>query len=479
MSNQKSNSNDLERDPSLREIAPEVMKKSFVERLLMAFIKRMLFGGVKVLKDKNNIFWGVLTVLILLGTAVAAILLVLPSIYPGVPYLMTQELFQTFIYFQVFVALSFLLVALLRLLNLNTKNLMIITLVLIALSAVISFYFVYLQNPLLSYPSEMFLSTLTGFWIGMFVVWLFIVSVSPFLMARDYLTGLTGKAMWLGASEGRILFGEILKTVFLASVLILALAAFRVLNPTEGTVLFLFEGEKYLFLGVFAITWGLMFYWLFLSNHKLNFVFVTTLVVYYTYSLYHFFLGASPQISNVSGILDVALALLMTLFAVQANARRIDKPNKRIEELPEYRFTKKQLALLMGILSGILGTWSFTLNTLLDLNAGPRVMSFVLHRTQAYFVSFVIIGLSLVFIFLPQYRYVLNYHMSDKEAIKKIWELIKNEIGSLQKQVVVGAAKAITTASLTRAVGSFLGRWVAQRAPSDKDSEKNMETEKN
>ena len=162
----------------------------------------------------------------------------------------------------------------------------------------------------------------------------------------------------------------------------------------------------------------------------------------------------------------------MTLFAVQANAKRIEGSTKKIEALPDYGFTKRQLGLLLCILAGALATWSFALNIFLNpIDGGPRVLSFILHRTQTYFVAFVIIGLTFVFIFLPQYRYVLNYHMSDAEAIKKIWELIREEIAPLQRQIVTGAAKAIATAPITRTIGGFLKKW-AREDKSDESNEK-------
>ncbi|MFX1535800.1 MAG: hypothetical protein ACFFDI_16420, partial [Promethearchaeota archaeon] len=454
----------------------EIIKQSFVERLVMAFIKRVLFGGLKVLKDKNNIFWGGITLILVLTTGLIAVLFILPNYYPEIPLLVTEELFQTFIHFQVLVAISFLLVALLRWIGANTKLSMIVTGFLIILSAVLVIYFIYLQNSFLDFSPGLFSLILKSCWTVMFVVWIFIIAVSPFIMARDFFTGLTGKTMWLGASEGRILFGEILKIVFLASFGILMLAFFRVLVPTPETVTFLFEEEKFLFLGVFAFVWIIMLYWLFFSNNKLNYVFVTTLTVYYVYSLYHFFLAASPQLSNISSVLDVVIALVMTLFAVQANARRIEGSTRKIEALPDYGFTKRQLGLLLCILAGTLATWSFSLNIFLNpVDGGPRVLSFILHRSQTYFVAFVIVGLTFVFIFLPQYRYVLNYHMSDAEAIKKIWELIREEIAPLQRQIVTEAAKAITTAPITRTIGGFLKRWGPKDETSEPDDKTNAD----
>ncbi|MFX1252696.1 MAG: hypothetical protein ACFFCZ_13905 [Promethearchaeota archaeon] len=449
---------------------PEIIKTSFVERLVMAFIKRVLFGGLKVLKDKNNIFWGGITFILILITGILAILFLLPNYYPEVPFLVNERLLQTFIHFQVLVAISFLLVALLRWIGVNTKWSMIVTGFFIILSVMLVIYFIYLQNPFLDISPDLFSSVLKASWNPMFIVWIFVIAVSPFLMARDYFTGLTGKAMWLGASEGRILFGEILKIVFLASFGILILAFIRVLVPTPDAVTFLFEEEKFLFLGIFAFIWVIMLYWLFFSNNKLNYVFVTTLTVYYVYSLYHFFLAASPQVSNISSILDIVIALVMTLFAVQANAKRIEGASGKIEALPDYGFTKRQLGLLLCILAGALATWSFALNIFLNpVDGGPRVFSFILHRTQAYFVAFVIIGLTFAFIFLPQYRYVLNYHMSDAEAIKKIWELIREEIAPLQRQIITGAAKAITTAPITRTIGGFLKRWTGKDETNESD----------
>ncbi|MFX0061564.1 MAG: hypothetical protein ACFFC7_05200 [Candidatus Hermodarchaeota archaeon] len=471
MSTHKSNSSEEILSP--HKTPPEIIKTSFVERLVMAFIKRVLFGGLKVLKDKNNIFWGGITLILILTTGIIAILFILPNYYSEVPFLVTETIFQTFIHFQVLVAISFLLVALLRWIGVNTKWSMIVTGFFIILSAMLVIYFIYLQNSFLNISPDLFGIILKTFWTAMFIIWIFIIAVSPFIMAREFFTGLTGKTMWLGASEGRILFGEILKIVFLASFGILVLALFRVLVPTSDALPFLFDEEKFLFLGIFAFIWIIMLYWLFFSNNKLNYVFVTTLAVYYVYSLYHFFLAASPQLSNISSLLDIVIALVMTLFAVQANAKRIEGSTKKIEALPDYGFTKRQLGLLLCILAGALATWSFALSIFLNpIDGGPRVFSFILHRTQTYFVAFVIIGLTFVFIFLPQYRYVLNYHMSDAEAIKKIWELIREEIAPLQRQIITGAAKAIATAPITRTIDGFLKRW----ARKDENNESNEKT---
>ena len=135
-------------------IPREVIKKSFVERLTMAFIKRVLFGGLKVLKDKNNVFWGGITMVLILTTGIIAALSILPNYYVGMPQLVSPELLQTFINFQILVAITFLLVAFLRWIGTNTKWSMLITIILMIPCAVMTIYFIFLQNQFLNFSPE-------------------------------------------------------------------------------------------------------------------------------------------------------------------------------------------------------------------------------------------------------------------------------------------------------------------------------------
>ncbi len=467
-----------EEDEEIEHPQEKGLRPSYFERLVSLFIKRIVFGGFRVLFHPSNAFFA--AVMLLIVGSVTGIVLIKDN------FSNNDNLLKYCFVFESLVSVLFILVAGLR--YLRFPNRITITVFIIGCLGFgpISVFMVESQ-----YYDDMFKSVFWGWQIICFSLWIGVLVFNFFLFFRSLLTGLMGKSVWLGASEGRILFREFLLVLLLLNGFLTAFLPINAIFLSNHDSLFNIQFESYLFILLAVSGWIIAALW-FTKGGLPVYVFVTIHTFFFCFSTYHLWLAISPQITGLIVSIDVLFLAFMLLYSSQATTKRlenVERPTQIKDETSPsftsfgvtYQLSNTSLSLLALFAGLLLGFHAFAMNRILDED--PSIFSWEYHRIAYYCTILLIFSLPIIFYFWPSKLTSMNYLLTDREALSKLYQMIKTDpiIRNWRKELLTTIRRRLLGDSqadlgaISRKVGSrlfgFIGEALRQRNDRDNNDE--------
>ena len=245
------------------------------------------------------------------------------------------------------------------------------------------------------------------FTITTFYAWIVILSIGIFSLVHNFFTSWVGKVVWMGNPEKRVLFSPLLKFVIAISSLV---------------PLYLFFSEEQLMAITALIAWILFFVSFFIYPRRWDNgnVFAAIIGFSFLFILYHiiFMLRISENIDPLLTI-DYFLILTGCFYSIQALSRKIRKSNVQIlKKIGEER-------IILPLISAALGFHVFALRIALALDSKDPAVRF--HKFSAIALTVILLTALFLFTFSQNFRDWTTYIPSNKKTFKKFLSLLTAE----------------------------------------------------
>ncbi|MFX1512886.1 MAG: hypothetical protein ACFFCQ_09895 [Promethearchaeota archaeon] len=471
-----------EEDEETEHSQEDELRSSYFERLVSLFIKRIVFGGFRVLFHPSNAFFA--TTMFLIIVSVTGIALIIRT-YPQ-----DSNLLEYCLVFESLISILFIFIAGFRYVNLSerlTTILFIISCLAAGPASIFIVESVHFDNILNS--------VFWGWQLICFWLWISVLVFNFFLFFRSLLTGIMGKTVWIGASEGRILFKEFLIVLLILNGLLTLFIPTQIIFLNNQDSLYSVQLEPFLFILIALCGWIITVLWF--TRGKLSlFVFVTIHTFFFCFSTYHLWLAISPQISGLVASIDVIFLGFMLLYSAQATTKRledIENPTRTEDNSKNsftsfgitYQLSNTSLTLLAVITGLLLGFHAFAINRIMDKD--PAYFSWEYHRIAYYCTLLLITSLPIVFHFWPSKLESMNYLLTDREALIKLYQIVKTDpnVRNWRKELFSAIKKRLIgdyspdLGVISRKVGSklmgFVGEVLRDRNDNRYDDEDSKE----
>lgn len=245
------------------------------------------------------------------------------------------------------------------------------------------------------------------FTITTFYAWILILSIGLFSLMHNFFTSWVGKVVWMGNPEKRVLFSPLLKFVM----------AISSLFP-----LYLFFLEEQFIAIIALIAWILFFVSFFIYPRRWinGNVFAAIIGFSFFFVLYHiiFMLKISENMGPLLTI-DYFLILIGCFYSIQVLSRKIRKSQAQIlKNIGEER-------IILPLISAALGFHVFALRIALALDSKDPAVRF--HKFSAIALTVILLTALIIFTFSRNFRDWTSYIPSNKETFKKLLSLLTAE----------------------------------------------------
>jgi len=360
---------------------------SYFERVLGWYFRNIVFGGLKVLRERRFLPFSVSAFILGFITTVFV------AFKDHVKFF--DEYFESFLLLEAIFVIS-LLISSLFVLKGKTYPIF-------GLTLGFTLFFIFSLSEYNFFSEDDFYN----FTITTFYAWILILSIGIFSLVHNFFTSWVGKTVWMGNPENRVLFSPLLKFVMVISSLF---------------PLYLFFSEEQFIAIIALIAWILFFLCFFICPKRWENgnVFAAIIGFSFFFVLYHivFMLEISENIGSLLTI-DYFLILIGCFYSIQALSRKIRKSQAQILK----NISEERIILLL--ISAALGFHVFAVRIALALDSKDPAVRF--HKFSAVTLTIILLAALILFTFSRNFRDWTTYIPSNKETFKKLLSLLTAE----------------------------------------------------